>query len=179
MADQRRICLALITAPHGVRGQVKLRPFTAAPGDVTAYGPLTDESGTRRFAVQLKSQVKGQWLAEIDGVSSREAAEALRGTRLYVERSALPPAEDDSFYHADLIGLAVEDRDGAALGTVRAIYDFGAGDTLEVSGPNGSLMIPFTKAAVPVVDLDGGRLVVEPPRETEAMPETETSEARP
>jgi 16S rRNA processing protein RimM len=159
-----RVCLGAITGAHGVRGQVKVKPFTEDPADIAAYGPVTDEAGERRFAISVTGMAKGQVLAKLEGISDRNAAEALRGTRLYVERSALPDTDDGSFYHADLVGLRVEGRDGEKIGTVTALYDFGAGDVVEIHCIDGeSRMLPFTETVVPVVDLEGGRLVVEPP----------------
>ena len=164
-----RICLGVVAGAHGVRGLVRIKSFTALPEDLTAYGPLTDESGARRFEVTLKGQVKGALLAAIAGLGDRDAAEALKGTRLYVERAALPaPADAEEFYHADLIGLVAEDRAGRTLGRVVAVHNFGAGDLLQIEDPAGAeRLLPFTKAVVPEVDLAGGRLVVEPPEEAE------------
>lgn len=163
-----KICLAQILGAHGVRGLVKLKSFTEDPASVIAYGPLTDESGRRSFVVALKSMAKDHWLAHIEGVESREAAEALRGVRLHVERSALPEPAEEEFYHADLIGLRAERADGTVLGTVAAIHEFGAGEMVEIRLPDaGSLAVPFTRAAVPVIDVAGGRIVVEPPPEQE------------
>jgi 16S rRNA processing protein RimM len=164
-----RVCLGEIVAPHGVRGLVRVRSFTEDPEALTRYGPLTDQAGVRRYALALLSPHRGQWLARVEGVADRDGALELRGTRLYVDRAALPPPdEDEEYYQADLIGLAAERPDGTAFGTVRAVHDFGAGDVLEIvpppgSGAAGSVMLPFTRAAVPVVDLPGGRLVVDPP----------------
>ena len=161
------VCLGQISGAHGVRGLVKLQSFTEQPEGVGAYGPLTDATGTRRFDVTLLSSHKGQWLAKIDGVADRNAAEALAGTRLHVARDRLPPPEDDEFYHADLIGLRAEDPTGAPLGRVLAVHDFGAGDVLELvhtdeGGSRATQLVPFTRSSVPEVDLAGGRLVVVP-----------------
>ena len=155
-----RVCLAAIAGAHGVRGLIKLKAFTADPADVFAYGPLSDEAG-RRLEITLKGSGKGGLLAEIAGVRDREAAQALRGTRLFVPRDALPAPAEDEFYHADLIGLAAETEDGRPLGRVTAVFDFGAGDLLEIEAESGATVtLPFTKAAVPEIDLAGGRLVV-------------------
>ena len=168
----KRICLAAIAGVHGVRGLVRLKTFTERPEDVVAYGELSDERGERQFRLTLKGANKGLLLAAIEGVTDRSAAEALKGLRLYVAREALPPNEDpEEFYHADLIGLAVVDRSGKTLGTVRAVEDFGAGSVLEIEQDGGSFMLPFTLAAVPEVDLEGGRLVADPPEELESGPE--------
>ena len=171
-AEDERLCVGVIAGAHGVRGLVKIKSFTDDPANLTAYGPLTDESGARRYQVAVTGRAKGVLLARIEGVGDRDAARALRGARLYVARAALPEPEDEEYYHADLIGLAVEDRAGAPLGRVAAVQNFGAGDILEIERPDqGTLLVPFTKAAVPLVDPAGGRVVVEPPEETEAQPD--------
>ena len=162
----RRVCVGQITGAHGVRGLVRLRSFTDDPAAVVAYGPLTDEAGQRRFVVHLQSPAKDAWIARIDGVSDRTAAEALRGTRLYVERAALPATDEDEFYHADLLGLRADRTEGGVLGTVTAVHDFGGGTMLEVRLDCGrTVALPFTLAVVPVVDIAAGRVVVEPPLE--------------
>ncbi|MGE0260248.1 MAG: ribosome maturation factor RimM [Alphaproteobacteria bacterium] len=166
---EKRVCVGVVTGAHGVRGAVRVKSFTAVPEDVAGYGPLEDERGERRFALRLISNAKGGnakgvLIAAIGGIDDRDRAEALRGLRLYLPRSALPPPEEDEYYHADLIGLTAALPDGAVLGTVRAVHDFGAGDTLEIERASGPpLMVPFTRAVVPVVDLDAGRLVIDPP----------------
>jgi 16S rRNA processing protein RimM len=171
-AEDERLCVGVIAGAHGVRGLVKIKSFTDDPADLIAYGPLTDESGARRYRVAVTGRAKGVLLARIEGVGDRDAARALSGARLYVARAALPEPEDEEYYHADLIGLAVEDRAGAPLGRVAAVQNFGAGDILEIERPDqGTLLVPFTKAAVPLVDPAGGRVVVEPPEETEAQPD--------
>ena len=162
-----RVCVAAVAAAHGVRGLVRLKPFTEQPEDCLAYGPLSTEDGGRAFKMEKLGLHKGQVLVRIDGVADRTAAEALRGIRLYVERDALPePDDEDEFYHADLIGLAAVLTDGTELGTVRAVFDFGAGDTLEIAGKSAgrgkALLVPFTLEAVPEVDLAGGKVVVQP-----------------
>lgn len=173
----RRVCVAQIGAPHGVRGEVRLKPFTADPLAVGRYGALESEDGTRRFEIVALRPAKDMLIARLKGVADRDAAEALRHQRLYVARDRLPAAEADEFYHADLIGLAAVAPDGRALGTVVAVPNFGAGDLLEIAPPgSASLLVPFTKAVVPEVDLAGGRIVVEPPEL--AVPEDETGEAR-
>lgn len=168
-----RVCVGQFAGAHGVRGQVKLRSFTEDPAAVVSYGPLSDEEGRRSFRVTLAGTAKDAFLARVDGVTTREAAEALTGLRLYVERSALPDTGDeDEFYHADLIGLRAELADGSPFGTVKAVYDFGAGDVLEIRTVAGILdLLPFTQACVPVVDVAGGRIVVSPPDTVEVKPE--------
>ncbi len=160
-----RVCVAAIAGAHGVRGLVRLKSFTEQEEDVFAYGPLTDETGTRRFTVTPAGRSKDRLLARIEGVADRDAAEALRGTRLYLERARLPEPAADEYYHADLIGLSVEDVSGTRLGTVKAVHEFGAGPVLDIAPSAGpSFMVPFTKEAVPVVDLAGGRIAIDPPR---------------
>ena len=159
-----RVCVGQILGAHGVRGLVKLASFTGDPEAVAHYGPLTDERGERRFTVALSGAQKGHYLARIDEVRDREAAQALTGTRLYVEREQLPPTDEDEFYHADLIGLRAERPDGTPLGTVAALHDFGAGDIIELKLDSGERpFLPFDRTTVPVIDLAHGRIVIDPP----------------
>ena len=155
------ICLGAIVAAHGIRGAVKVKCFTAAPEAITTYGVLTDAAGKRRFELQPIAAAKGGLVARIAGIEDRNAAEALAGTRLYVPRAALPATDAEEYYQADLIGLDARWDDGAACGTVVAVHNFGGGDMLEVA-PKGrpSLMVPFTRDAVPVVDVAAGHLTV-------------------
>ena len=163
---ERRVCLAAVAGAQGVRGLVRLKTFTERPEDALAYGDLRDEAGGRVFRMTAKGRAKDLLVAAIEGVADRDTAAALRGTRLYVDRAALPPTEEEEFYHADLLGLEVVDTEGQTLGRVRAIYDFGAGDVIEVQGDGGrTAVIPFTRQAVPEVDLAAGRLVADPPAE--------------
>ena len=162
-----RICVGAIAGAHGVKGLVKIKSFTEEPDGVAAYGPLSDEAGEREFTLALTGRAKGLIIARIDGVEDRNTAEALRGTRLYVERAALPPTADEAYYHTDLIGLEAVGMDGAPVGEVKALYNYGAGDVIEIQRRDKDLLLlPFTKAAVPEVDLEGGRLVVREPEET-------------
>lgn len=163
-APEKRVCLGLVAGAHGVRGAVRIKSFTAKPEDVAGYGPLEDESGRQRFSLRLVGEAKGVLIGWLSGVADRERAEALRGLRLYLPRAALPPTGEDEFYHADLIGLEAVLADGTALGQVKSVHDFGAGDTLEIERPEGPpAMVPFTRAVVPIVDLESGRLVIDPP----------------
>ncbi len=160
-----RVCLGAIAGAHGVEGLVRIKSFTEKPTDIGAYGPLSDEAGERRFALSVTGRAKGVVLARIDGVTNRTQAEALKGTRLYLPRAALPAPAADEYYYADLVGLVVELPDGTAVGTVLGVDNFGAGDVLDVATrrPGGAVVaVPFTRAAVPVVDLEGGRIVVNP-----------------
>ncbi|MFC7333671.1 ribosome maturation factor RimM [Rhodocista pekingensis] len=160
-----RIVVAQILGAHGVHGRVKLKSFTADETAVFGYAPLTDESGRREFKLRRTGTGKDHFLAEVDGITGKEAADALRGTRLYIERDRLPaPEDEDEFYHADLIGLDTVTADGQPFGTIKAIYDFGAGDMLEIRHVSEkTVFLPFTKACVPVVEVAAGRVVVEPP----------------
>jgi 16S rRNA processing protein RimM len=160
----KRVCVGVVTGAHGVRGAVRLKSFTAEPEGVASYGPVEDEPGQRRFALQLIGNAKGVLIARIPGVDDREKADAMRGMRLYLPRAALPPIDDEEFYHADLIGLAACLSGGTPVGRVRAVHDFGAGDTLEIQRSAGQpVMVPFTRAVVPVVDVAGGRITIDPP----------------
>lgn len=164
-----RLCVGVVAGAHGVRGEVRVKSFTADPGRLTAYGPLTDVSGTREFRLSVRGHARGLLRARIEGLESREAAEALAGTKLYIDRAALPALEDSEYYHADLVGLRVEHEDGTVFGTVKALFDFGAGDMLEIAlADGGTLFLPFAREAVPLVDIDGGHIVVRPPAEIEA-----------
>jgi 16S rRNA processing protein RimM len=163
-APEKRVCVGVVAGAHGVRGAVRIKSFTAKPEDVAGYGPLEDESRKQSFSLRLVGTAKGVLIGWLSGVADRDRAEALRGLRLYLPRTALPPTDEEEFYHADLIGLMAVLADGAPLGQVKAVHDFGAGDTLEIERPEGPpAMVPFTRQVVPVVDLDAGRLVIEPP----------------
>jgi 16S rRNA processing protein RimM len=147
-----------------VQGAVRIKSFTQAPEDIARYGPLTDEAGDRCFELSLVGAVKGVVLARLSGIEDRDQAEALRGLRLHLPRAALPQTEAEEYYHADLIGLEAVLGDGTRVGRVRAIHDFGAGDTLELARPGASpVMVPFTRAVVPSIELAAGRLVLDPP----------------
>ncbi|HYC03664.1 MAG TPA: ribosome maturation factor RimM [Azospirillaceae bacterium] len=162
MAD--RVCVGQFVGAHGVHGRAKLKSFTEVPEALFEYGPLTDEKGGRTFAVKLTGMGKDHFLVEVEGLKGREAADALKGTRVYVDRSALPATDEDEFYHADLIGLETVTEDGQPFGPILAIYDFGAGDVLEIRHVSGkTVTIPFTLACVPVVEVKAKRVVVAPP----------------
>lgn len=163
MAD--RVCVGAIAGAYGVRGEVRLKSFCAEAQAIADYAPLATEDGTREFSVRLTGQIKNGLSARLGGVATKEAADALRGTRLYAPRDRLPALPDDEYYHADLIGLRVRDTGGTELGIVRAVFDHGAGDLLDIHGPGlkGGVLLPFTRANVPTVDLAAGRLIVDPP----------------
>jgi 16S rRNA processing protein RimM len=155
-----RVLLGVVAAPHGVRGLVRIRSYTEDPMAVAAYGPLSDETGKKAYRVEALSAARGAVLARLEGVADRTAAEALRGLRLYVERERLPGTGEREWYEADLIGLAAVGRDGRDWGKVIAFHDFGAGSVMELSG---GVMLPFTDEAVPEIDVEGGKVLVEPP----------------
>jgi 16S rRNA processing protein RimM len=160
----KMVCVGVVTGAHGVTGAVRIKSFTQHPEDIAAYGPLADESGTRRLELRLVGAAKGVLIGRFAGIEDRNRAEALRGLRLYLSRAALPPPSEDEYYHADLIGLDAVLLDGTPLGRVRAVHDFGAGDTLEIAGIGAPpAMVPFTRTVVPEVDLAAGRLVIDPP----------------
>ena len=158
-----RVCLGVITAPHGVRGEVRIKCFTERPEGIAAYAPLEDESGTRQFELEISGLIKGGVRARIAGCTDRDRAEELRGVMLYVARDVLPEPEPDEFYHADLEGLLAVNADGTSVGTIAAIYNFGgSSDILEIKRPDRQpLLVPFTKDAVPVVDIESGRVVID------------------
>ena len=164
------VCLCVIGPAHGVRGAVKAKCFTENIADLATYGSLTDGQGKDFKITSAKPDKIGARLT-LDGVNSRDAAEALRGTALFLPREKLPvlTAEDD-FYHADLIGLKAKAQDGVALGTVAAVHNFGAGDMLEINAGKHSAFYPFTKHTVPHIDISAGHLTLVPPKEDEARP---------
>jgi len=163
--SETRICVGALAGAFGVHGEARLKSFCAEPEAIETYGPLWTEDGTRQFTLEITRAIPQGFAVELSGVDSREAAEALKGVRLFAERDALPSLPDDEFYHADLIGLTVVDTGGQVLGTVTAVHNHGAGDLLEISGPGvkGAVLLPFTLANVPTVDLAAGRLVADPP----------------
>ncbi len=173
----RMIQMGVITGAHGVRGAVTVKSFAEVGEDLTAYGPLFDGSGKVTLRLRLTGRTRGLLIARIQGIDDRDAALALKGTRLFLPRSALPaPDESESYYYADLIGLRVEDRAGGLLGHVVAVDNYGAGDLLTLrDAAGGEQLLPFTRAVVPEVDLAGGRLVAEPPEEILVPPRSEGS----
>jgi len=168
MARDARICVARIGAAHGVRGEVRLWPFTEDPMAVAGYGPLSTKDGTRQFEVARARVAKDHLVAALKGVATREEAERLNGVELYIARDRLPATDVGEYYHADLIGLRAVDGQGGTIGEVVAIHNFGAGDIIEVAPARGpTLLLPFSDAVVPTIDVAAGYLVVEPPGEIE------------
>ncbi|MDH2382749.1 ribosome maturation factor RimM [Bradyrhizobium sp. CER78] len=160
------VCVARIGAAHGVRGAVRLWTFTEDPLAVKDYGPLMTKDGTRQFEVTHAREAKDHLVVTLKGVATRDDAERLNGLELYVPRDRLPDTDDGEYYHADLIGLAAVTTAEQPLGKVIAIHNFGAGDIIEIAPPQGATMLlPFTNAVVPTVDLAGGRVVIDLPQE--------------
>jgi 16S rRNA processing protein RimM len=167
LAAPTRIRVAKIGAAHGIRGEVRLFVDADDPLAVKKLGPLEDESGQRQFKIATLREAKGHLIVRFDGVADRNAAELLTNIELFVARDRLPKQKDENtYYRADLVGLRVESRDGATLGTVTAIHNFGAGDLLEIApaGGGATFMIPFVQQFVPTVDVARERIDVDPPQ---------------
>lgn len=159
-----RLCVGAISGSFGVKGEVRLKSFCAEPTAIAEYGPLFTEDGKRSFKITLTRPVAGGLGARLVGIETKEEADALRGSSLYVSRDKLPNLPDDEFYHADLIGLEARDTGGVLLGTVIAVHNHGAGDLLEIGGGGKpSVLLPFTLATVPTVDLAAARIVINMP----------------
>ncbi|NNK79488.1 MAG: 16S rRNA processing protein RimM [Litoreibacter sp.] len=159
-----RIVVGAIAGSFGVKGEVRLKSFCANPEDIATYSPLFDEQG-REYNVKITRAVKNGFAARLSGIRFKDEADKLRGMKLYADRELLPTLPDDEYYHADLIGLDVLDTGGTLLGKVAAVLNHGAGDLLEVRGPDlkGSVLLPFTREAVPTVDLGARRIIADPP----------------
>ena len=168
-AGRGHVVLAQLGAPHGIRGEIRLKSYTEIPASVVEYGPLETTDGRQITLTAARVAPGGaadMLIVRVEGVDDRDAAEALNGIELSVPRDRLPNTAEDDFYHADLVGLAAETSNGEPLGTIVAIHNHGAGDVLEIAPPDADpILVPFTKAIVPVVDIAGGRLVVDPPAE--------------
>ena len=163
-----QVCVARIGAAHGVRGAVKLWTFTEDPFAVKDYGPLSTKDGARHFEVASAREARDHLVVTFKGVATRDEAERLNGIELYVPRERLPAVEDDEYYQADLIGLDAVTTANEPLGRVIAIHNFGAGDIIEIAPPSGTtILLPFSNAVVPTVDIAGGRVVIELPAEVE------------
>lgn len=178
---QNRILLGRILCPHGIRGDVVIETYTAAPRDIAGYGRLESEDGKRHFEIKIVRETPKGLIARIAGVADRTAAEPLKGTSLFVDRARLPEAAEGEFYHADLVGLAVEDGEGRRLGDVVAVANYGAGDLIEVrlEGRRKTELVPFTETFVPHVDIANGRVVVVLQDEPEAVDKPPAKPKRP
>jgi 16S rRNA processing protein RimM len=162
---EERVLVGAVVGAHGVKGETRVRTFTADPRALAAYGPVSTATGRILRIVGLRQAKDDEVLVTFAGVADRDSAEHLKGTELFVQRSALPEPKDGEFYHADLVGLRVEDESGAPVGRVRGVQNFGAGDLIEIEDHEGDLrFVPFTLEAVPTVDIPGRRMVVRPPR---------------
>ena len=159
---QNPILLGVVGGAHGIKGEVRIKSFTEDPTDIKAYGPLFDAKGNK-YTIRTARIQKNVVVVTINEISDRNGAELLNGTELFVDRSALPEDEEDEFYQSDIVGMAVESVDGAAIGTVIAFHDFGAGEVIEIKPERGaSVMIPFSEAAVPDIDVERRVMIVEP-----------------
>ncbi len=160
-----RVIVGAIGGAFGVHGEVRLKSYCADPAAIADYTPLYTEDGRAFAQVVLTGQMKNGFTARIDGITTKEEADSFRNTPLFADRGVMPAAEDDEYYYADLIGLTVVDTGGTTLGTVKNVMDHGAGDLLEINVPGTSetVLLPFTQAAVPTVDISAGRIVADPP----------------
>jgi 16S rRNA processing protein RimM len=165
----RDVLLAAVIGAHGIKGEVKVKTFTATPGAIAQYGPLHDRNGARYDIARIDPGKKDDAVVAFKNVTTRNAAEALKGTELFVARSALPDADEGEFYHTDLIGLRAEDGDGRSIGTVAAILNFGAGDVMVLHRADGDeVFLPFSRDVVPTIDIENGRVVIVEPPDDEA-----------
>jgi 16S rRNA processing protein RimM len=170
MTQHRLVAVGVFGAPHGVRGEIRAKAYTEAPRSLAAYGELTDGTGAKRFKIAALRPLRDDMVVlRLDGVGDRDAAAKLAGIELFARRENMPPPAEDEFYHADLIGLRAETPEGEELGRVAALSNYGAGDILEIAPKGGgeTLLLPFTKAVAPEVDVAGGRVVIVLPREIE------------
>ena len=165
----KRICVGTVSGAHGIRGEIKLRSFTTDPFAIGEYGPLTNESGSKQYRLQITGETAKHLIARIEGIEDRNAAENLRGTDLFVMRDALPQTQENEYYFEDLSGLKVITAEGTPFGTVLQAANYGAGDLLEIRLSNGELALyPFTHETFPQVDLTAGTITICPPLELEA-----------
>ncbi|HXL99594.1 MAG TPA: ribosome maturation factor RimM [Rhizomicrobium sp.] len=168
MSGSRDVRLGVVIGAQGLKGEVKVKTFTAAPDNLGAYGALHDTEG-RKYSVTAVRAAKDCAIVQFDGIRDRAAAERLKGVELFVARAALPAADADEFYHADLVGLHAEDTEGRSMGIVRAVHNFGAGDVIEIARPDGDeVFLPFTREVAREIDVAGQRIVIAAPEETEA-----------
>lgn len=159
------ICVGAIAGAFGVNGEIRLKSFCAIPEDIVSYSPLTTEDASQSYTIALARPINNGFAARLGGVTSKEQADALRGTRLFARRDQLPSLPDDEYYYTDLVGLEVLDTGGTLLGHVKSVLNHGAADLLEIHGDGlkDTVLLPFTLAAVPTVDLTKGRIIADPP----------------
>lgn len=158
---ENKVCLGAIVGVHGIRGEVKIKCFCDEEKHLTAYGALSNEQGDQTLEIKIVGHSKDLLRAKIKGVEDRNTAEKFVGMGLYIERDKLPKLEEDEFYHADLIGLEAQNDNGEKVGKVNALYNFGAGDILEIKTNEGVLeMIPFTKDFVPEINIKDGYIII-------------------
>lgn len=157
------ILMGVVTGVRGVKGELRIRAFTDDPGALFDYGPLYTEDGSKSYRGTITGRARGQLLVRFDGLNDRNQAEAIKGLELFVSRDAFPEPDEDEYYHWDLVGLKAELPDGSFFGTVRRVLDAGAGVSLDITTTEGSVLVPFTKASVPVVNLAKGKMVIDPP----------------
>jgi len=159
------VCVGAIAGAFGVHGEIRVKSFCANPEDIETYSPLTSQDGRQTYALALTGSVKNGFAARLNAVTNKEQADALRGIRLFARRDQLPSLPDDEYYHADLIDLAVHDTGGTLLGHVKSVQNHGAADLLEIHSPGlkDTVLLPFTLAVVPTVDLAAGRIIADPP----------------
>lgn len=160
MSNEDLVCLGVITGAHGIKGEVKVKSFTEIPSDIAGYGELTDKTGSKVFSLKVTGKIKDDLRVKVKGIDDRNAAEAIRGTELYIPRSILPELDEEEFYFSDLIGLDVKDEDLNVIGKVNGVYNFGAGDIIEVNIAGKLEMLPFTKQYVPDISIKNGYIIV-------------------
>jgi 16S rRNA processing protein RimM len=164
----RDILLGVVIGAQGLKGEVKVKTFTQSPEKLGAYGPLHAKDG-RIFDIASVRAAKDIAIAAFKDIADRESAERLKGVELYVARNALHAPDSEEFYHADLVGLRAEDTEGRAMGVVRALHNFGAGDVIEILRDDGDeVFLPFTREVAQQIDIEGGRIVIAAPEEVEA-----------
>ena len=165
MTTTDHICVGAFSGSYGVNGEVRLKSFCADPETIADYSPLATEDGKRSFAISLTRSIKNALVAKVEGIASKEAADTLKGLRLFARRDQLPALPDDEYYHADLIGLTVLDTGGTVLGKVHAVQNHGASDLLEIKteGTSATILLSFTSEVIPTVDLTSGRIIADPP----------------
>ena len=165
MTKTDTVCVGAFAGAYGVNGEIRLKSFCAEPQAIADYSPLSDEAGKRYFSISLSRSINNALVASVEGIKTKEDADALKGLRLFAARDRLPALPDDEFYHTDLIGLTVLDTGGNTLGKLQAVQNHGASDLLEIKLENSSatVLLPFTSEVVPTVDLTTGRIIVDPP----------------